>query len=457
MVLQGFEGSATSQETSPWSFAVSSFLVLLGEGEEAKYRYMRRSWLECLALTPVAGLQSYLKAPHSLVDVTGREYSSPHGGKKAALRNMMFHYTLETRDLLADGHYAVYRIPPHADQLAAPSSPRQDLPVILVSLFHLVATAALLWFLFWHEATSWIGIAGCLVLLVHAVFLRVSEKLYSQLADLRTRDPDGIDAAFFLGRRNSCLVLEGSRRDVAAMTGQGVRLRDDACAAWLAHLTRVATFLVLVFVFAVIPNGTTWDQLAFIILNVLGQLNVLVGQRLNSRETMRRLELVEAQRDVPTRTHVYANLIRRFRNGSWVDEVNLLPHTDGWARWRARVDVEGQRDAQELLDECAREPVEAVAVAVEDGEAEAVGEAVGEAAGEAAGEVLEEVVEEEVAEEGAEEVAREVVEEIEEVFGEEVEEVFREEIEQVFGEGVEEVFREEVEQVFGEGVEEVFE
>lgn len=343
MVLQNFRGSATNEETSPWSFDISSFLVLLGEGEETRYRHMRRSWLECLSMTPVAGLQSYLKAPNSLFDVTGKEYANPIGRTKAPLRNMMFHYTLETRDLLADGHYAVYRIPPHADQLAAPSLPRQDLPAILMSVFHLVATGVLLGFLCWYEATSWIGIVGCLVLPLHAVFLRASEKLYSQLADLRTSDPDGIDAVYILGRRNSCLVLEGRRRDVTAMTGQGVRMRDGACAAWLAGATRVTTLLVLVFVFTVIPNGTTWDQLAFIILNVLGQLNVFVGQRLNSRGTIRRLELVEQQKGVPTRTHIYAKLIGRFGNGDWVDDLDLLPVTDVWARWRSRVGVDCPR------------------------------------------------------------------------------------------------------------------
>jgi hypothetical protein len=147
MVLQGFKGSATSKETSPWIFSASSFLVLLGESEQLKYRYLRRSWLECLGMTPVAGLQSYLRAPNSIFDMTGREYANPIGRTKAPLRNMKFHHTIDTRNILADGEYAVWRIPPQAHELAAPSLPRQDLPMILISVFHLVATAVLLGFL----------------------------------------------------------------------------------------------------------------------------------------------------------------------------------------------------------------------------------------------------------------------------------------------------------------------
>jgi hypothetical protein len=64
-----------------------------------------------------------------------------------------------------------------------------------------------------------------------------------------------MDAVYFLGRRNSCLVLEGSRRDITAMTGQGVRMHDDASAAWLANATRITTFLVLVFVFRSSPTA----------------------------------------------------------------------------------------------------------------------------------------------------------------------------------------------------------
>jgi hypothetical protein len=79
-----------------------------------------------------------------------------------------------------------------------------------------------------------------------------------------------------------------------------------------------------------------------------------------------RLELVEQQKGVPSRTHIYAKLISRFGDGAWVDDLSLLPVTDVWARWRRRVVVEGQMDAHDLYDECARQVAEVVEEVVEE-------------------------------------------------------------------------------------------
>jgi len=64
--------------TTSWKFDVSSFMVLLGESEEFNYRLMRRSLPECMSAAPVAGIQSYLHSPFTLVE-TCNDSTSPDG------------------------------------------------------------------------------------------------------------------------------------------------------------------------------------------------------------------------------------------------------------------------------------------------------------------------------------------------------------------------------------------
>jgi hypothetical protein len=78
------------------------------------------------------------------------------------------------------------------------------------------------------------------------------------------------------------------------------------------------------------------DQVVFIILNTMGQVNVILGQNLNAKACLGQLELVE-KRKMPTRTHIYAYLLRRFGNGRWVERADLLPKTEVWMRWRDAV------------------------------------------------------------------------------------------------------------------------
>ncbi|OTA68429.1 hypothetical protein K449DRAFT_398797 [Hypoxylon sp. EC38] len=344
----------TKNEGLSWSFDVSSFLVLLGEHEEVKFRHMRRSLLECFCSAPVAGLQSYLKNPNSIFNATGIQYTSPYGSKTALLRNMKLNYCLESKEFLNDGNYTVFSIPHDGEGQGAKKSTSLDFATACLTLLSWTSTAGIIIFLRLYEGTTWIGLSGCLIFSIYSIILKVAERIYAQPADLGTSDIDDIDAVYILGRRNSCFVLEGSRGDIAKMTGQGLRMRKGRIATAIAKATRVGTFCVLVFIFAVIPNGTTWDQLAFVALNVLGQLNVLVGQKLNTARFFRKLRLVVRDENIATRTHVYANLIRRFGNGSWVDEVDLLPRTKLWQEWRKKVVNEPQRDAKVLYDQCKR-------------------------------------------------------------------------------------------------------
>jgi hypothetical protein len=122
---------------------------------------------------------------------------------------------------------------------------------------------------------------------------------------------------------------------------------------------------VLLAIFSAVPNGSTLDQVAFILLNVVAQLNVLVGQRLNSQCVLARLEKIEDEKE-STRTHIYAKLIRRFReaeeNNSWVEASGLLPKTEIWDTWKEKVMLDTKQDAKQMYQaiaealELARKP-----------------------------------------------------------------------------------------------------
>lgn len=58
--------------------------------------------------------------------------------------------------------------------------------------------------------------------------------------------------------------------------------------------------------------------------------------------------------DVPSRTHVYGLLLRRFGNGDWVDEAGLLPNTAIWKDWRKLV-VASLSDSKELYEKIVQE------------------------------------------------------------------------------------------------------
>ena len=116
---------------------------------------------------------------------------------------------------------------------------------------------------------------------------------------------------------------------------------------------QIGSLLILLLIFTTIPNGTTVDQLVFILINVLGQINVLVGQRLNAQCLLSRLQRVECI-STESRTAVFAYLLRRYSayggDTSWAEAVKLLPKTDIWHRWRDRVVKNMNEDPKKLYD-----------------------------------------------------------------------------------------------------------
>jgi hypothetical protein len=169
-------------------------------------------------------------------------------------------------------------------------------------------------------------------------------------------NPDETDAVFIMGRNNSAFVLEGSRKDVKDWTARSLLYKDRPgipSSVWQGF-TRLGSFLVLLFIFSAILNGSTVDQVAFILLNGMAQMNVLVSQQLNSQRCLSKLRKLEDTQE-KTRTHIYARLLRRFRNAEqkkkWVGASGLLPKTDIWDKWRVQVVLDNQKDPKELYKE----------------------------------------------------------------------------------------------------------
>lgn len=173
-------------------------------------------------------------------------------------------------------------------------------------------------------------------------------------AKVRPSNPDQSDAIYILGRRNSSLVIQGSRADVVRWTGQGIEQRDGLLPEALCMFIRIGSLIMLLFILTTIPNGTAWDQIAFILLNTMGQFNVMLGQKLNANACLGDLQLLE-RTEAPTRTHVYAELLRRFGNGKWVEKAMLLPQTRIWEKWSEEVTKNVGVDPKELYEKCADE------------------------------------------------------------------------------------------------------
>jgi len=202
-----------------------------------------------------------------------------------------------------------------------------------------------------------VSYATCAAFIGWSVILRLIEYLNVVTAPAERRnvnESDAPDAVFIMGRNNSSFVLKGSRQDVKDWTSRGLMYREAPCGVpafiWQG-VTRMASLMVLLFIFSAVPNGSTLDQVAFILLNAVAQLNVLVGQRLNSRCVIARLRKEEDSR-VETRTHVYANLIREFRDAEsekqWVDASGILPRTEVWKEWKERVVHDEGNDPKKL-------------------------------------------------------------------------------------------------------------
>jgi hypothetical protein len=331
-----------------WSFDVSSFMVLIGEAEEFNYRLMQRSLSECLTAAPVAGLQSYIRTNYALLEATGFSYFSPRGCTTAPLRNMRLVQSIRRDKLLRDGSCKVY-------QIRSTESNRSNVNMLsIVAALSWVGFAATLIFALVLGETTWIGLSASVLLTMWSIILRVGERYCLEPAAWKAFQAGQSDAIYVLGRRNSCLILQGSRKDVVKWTGQGLEQKEGELVERLCTGMRIGSLALLLYLLIVIPNGTTIDQVVFIILNTMGQVNVMLGQNLNAKACFGQLELVE-ERKMPTRTHVYAYLLRRFGNGSWVEKADLLPKTEVWMRWRDAVTSNLAVDPKEQYGMCMTE------------------------------------------------------------------------------------------------------
>lgn len=334
---------AASQSSQLWGLDVSSLMILIGEGEELHYRLSQRSLLECLATVPVAGVQNYIRSYDLLHEPGSLTYFSPYGCKSAPLRNIQLANAIRHKKLLEDSRFTIFRIP----KTPKPSAGKYHTLLVSWILTTWALFAGVLVFAVLAPDTTWIGLANCLVLTGWSILLRLVEYTNIQPAPINATNvthPDGPDAVFLTGRSNSAFVLEGSRKDVKQWTSPGLVYTTRPLAgipSWVWQgFTRLGSLAVLVFIFSSIPNGSTMDQLAFIMLNALAQLNVVLGQQLNSRCRLSQLEKVVDTRE-GTRTHVYAKLLRRFRDveevTKWVEVSGILPKTEVWDEWKRQI------------------------------------------------------------------------------------------------------------------------
>jgi hypothetical protein len=226
--------------------------------------------------------------------------------------------------------------------------------------------------------TTWIGNSLCISLGVWSFIVRLIDLCcIGPSRGGHISEPDRPDAAIFQGRRNSCLVLEGIRKDISLWTGRGLTERDNqALVLYLMTFRQVGTLAMLLFIFATIPQGTIADQVGFIIFNGIGQLNLMVCKNISLARYLHSLHQ-EEKSDVPTRTHVWGKLITHFRDRvdpveeyqpDWVDKVKLLPNTPQWQLWKTKVLEGTNKGYKELYDDCVKslDDLEAQAAALRD-------------------------------------------------------------------------------------------
>lgn len=348
---------AASPDKQPWTFDVSSLMVLIGENEESNYRLSRRSLLQCISMVPVVGLQNYIRPYDLLLEPGTLNYFSPYGCKSAPLRNIRLTNAIRHNQLLRDQRYTVYRIPNKTNpQSAASKASARWYSLCLAAwvMFTWILFGGLLVFIILDPDTTWIGSATCGAFTGWSIILRLIERMNIEPGEIpKVTDPDEHDAIYILGRSSAAFILEGTRRDIKRWTAQGLVYKSSGAFGippWLWQgFTRVGSLLMLLFIFSVIPNGSTMDQVAFIIQNVLAQLNVFLGQRLNSFCCLSELESVQ-NLHMETRTHMYAEVVRRFNtvNTNWIEHSGLLPKTDIWDMWRAEIVEAVDCDAKDV-------------------------------------------------------------------------------------------------------------
>ncbi|OAL54568.1 hypothetical protein IQ07DRAFT_583840 [Pyrenochaeta sp. DS3sAY3a] len=347
---------STTSSFESWAFDVSALMVLVGEHEELRNRLAVRSLAECLVAAPAAGLQSYLKSYEAFLDHSQKNYFSPYGCKTAPLRNMKLDNAIRQEGLLKDGNYSTFRV------LLANKEPRwrafRFWTMVLWVGFTWLAFVGLLLACVVSNKATWVGTSSCIIFTGWSIVLRLVEYcMVHQRTANRTlvSRPDGLDAAIFLGRANSAMVLEGDREDVKNWTSGGLAYRQSAMglpASFWQSTTRLGTLLVLLYIFTVIPNGSPMDQLVFIVLNIIGQANALFGHHINSQFCLASLQKTDDLSGVVrTRKDVYARILRQFEHiedKSWIDKVGLLPDTPVWRQWRDDVVLYQDTDPKQL-------------------------------------------------------------------------------------------------------------
>ncbi|KAG6997613.1 hypothetical protein G7Y79_00039g075750 [Physcia stellaris] len=329
---------------SSWKLDVSAFQILLGESEELDLRLARRGLLDSLVAAPVGGLQSYLKTNDQLTERTGMTYISPSGQIKAPLRNMRLEQMIRKRRLLRNSLCSTYRVGPSLEPGGFDAWAFAWLLVSWIFFGSLVMGLC-------YSRSSWIGIVNCVLLVAVSTAMRLSDYLTFDVSCVKNTNPEAYKAAIILGPRNACFALEGSRRDVCRCTAFGLESKMGSYESVWYGMMRALAFSTLLFVLVTIPNGTLHD---LIVLNCFGQLNTKVGQYLSASRCFQSLQEIDQSPPVPTRTHVYAHLLRRYGDGPWVDRTALLPASSGWVLWRSRVEGNNS-DPKQLFEACCAE------------------------------------------------------------------------------------------------------
>lgn len=373
-----------------WAFDIGSLMVLVGENEEHRYRLSQRCLTQSIAAAPVVGLQNYMRSYDMLLELSSLTYTSPSACKTAPLRNMRLENTIRLKGLLKDGQYNCYRVVPDTTSKSWFSA--RHTRIRLWAIFTWLVFGAIMTALVLMHQTTWIGFSTCLTMTAWSIIVRVIENFRiepKRSNDTQVNNPTSDDQIFILGRDNSAFVLKGSRMDIKKWTSNGLIYKESKMFPTPVSkvVTRMGSLAVLLFVFAAVPNGSTLDQLAFILINLLGQANTLVGQLLNSEQCLCNLKLesesessnpeiggssIESESEssnpetrgpspnkVATRTEVYAKLIKRFKpdqwGGDWVTAVGLLPETAAWSAWKERVQDVEECDAHELYKKISKE------------------------------------------------------------------------------------------------------
>ncbi|KAF2181538.1 hypothetical protein K469DRAFT_692010 [Zopfia rhizophila CBS 207.26] len=351
-----------------WVFDVSSLMILIGEAEESRFRSSRLTLLETLVAAPVAGIQSYLKTYDGVSDFNRLTYLSPYGCKRAPLRNMKLDNTIRHLRLLDNGKYTTFLIKDgnSAHGHVHRSKYKSILPLWLIFTWLYFEALIVFWRLAPFRALpsgTWVGITNVgaltgwsiLVRAIELVMIRQREEMEKKKSKPKDlTEPDGV---IFLGNRNSALVIEGNRQAIRLWTTMNRLEYNDGNTSEIPNrhfqtFTRTGTLLVLLLVFTTVPNGSTTDQLAFILLNILGQVNVFLGLHLNAKSCLGELK-PEDKAHVENRTQVYGFLIRHFKDRvdqGWIDKVGILPKTQVWDDWKEAIKVDMVVDPKKLYD-----------------------------------------------------------------------------------------------------------